>query len=241
LRGAFHREANAAKWLLFRWRFILEPPLQDSQQPTRRATWDSSRQTSASHRYHVVDPIADSLWPEIPGRLKAHGFKDIDAGADERSFGWTCFEDMLDSAWKGRPLKKGPTWPSVAAGHAADRPGRDEKHLTLALEAYRAPWSSRAANPVSREEKEEIRDQVRLKLMARSLPVPAVFDVVWNTQTGRILLGSTRDKIQEMFEELFFHTFGIRAVPLLPYFLAMESLPEKRRKGLEEIEGTIFV
>jgi hypothetical protein len=193
-------------------------------------------------RYHVVDPIDNSLWPEIPGRLKAHGFKDIDASADERSFGWTCFEDMLDSAWKGAPPEKGAY---LAFGLRLDTrriaPAVMKKHLTLALEAYRNSLVEQGRKSISREEREEVKDQVRLRLMARSLPVPAVFDVVWNTQSGRILLGSTRDKIQEMFEELFFHTFGIRAVPLLPYFLAREALPEGRRKGLEEIEGTIFV
>jgi DNA recombination-dependent growth factor C len=193
-------------------------------------------------RYHLVDPIEASLWPEIPGRLKAHGFRDIDASADERSFGWCCFEDMLDSAWKGAPPEKGVY---LAFGLRLDTrriaPAVMKKHLTLALESYRLSLAEQGRKAVSREEKEEIKDQVRLKLMARSLPIPAVFDVVWNTQTGRILLGSTRDKIQEMFEELFFHTFGIRAVPLLPYFLARQALPEGRRKGLEEIEGTVFV
>jgi hypothetical protein len=193
-------------------------------------------------RYRVSEPIADSLWPEIPGRLKAHGFRDIDAGAEERSFGWTSFEDMLDPAFKGAPPEKGAY---LAFGLRLDTrriaPAVMKKHLTLALEAYRATLAEAGRTAVSREEKEEIREQVRLKLMSRSLPVPAVFDVVWNTQTNRILLGSTRDKVQELFEELFHRTFGVRALPLLPYFLAMESLPEKRRKGLEGIEGTVFV
>ena len=193
-------------------------------------------------RYRIPDPIESSLWAEIPGRLKAHGFRDIDASTEERSFGWTSFEDMLDPDWKGAPPEKGAY---LAFGLRLDTrriaPAVMKKHLTLALEAYRRSLAEQGRKSVSREERDEIKEQVKLKLMARSLPIPAVFDVIWNTQTNRILLGSTRDKIQEMFEELFFHTFGVRAVPLLPFFLAQEALPEQRSKGLEEIEGTVFV
>jgi DNA recombination-dependent growth factor C len=192
-------------------------------------------------RYRLATAIPDSEWAEIPGRLKAHAFRDIDTGTDERSFGWTCFEDMLDTSWKGAPPEKGAY---LAFGLRLDTrriaPAVMKKHLTLALEAYKATITEQGRKGITKEEKEEIRDQVRLKLMARSLPVPAVFDVVWNTRTGTILLGSTRDKIQEMFEEIFFHTFGVRVLPLVPYLLALQSLPANRGKKLEEIEGTVF-
>ena len=40
-------------------------------------------------RYRIVEEdIPSSLWHEVEDRLKRNAFRDIDASAEERSFGW---------------------------------------------------------------------------------------------------------------------------------------------------------
>ena len=93
---------------------------------------------------------------------------------------------------------------------------------------------------LTKEQKTEIRDQVELRLRARSLPIPACFDVVWDTTAQIVYIASTQSKLTELFEELFTHTFGLHLEPLTPYFLALNALGANRQEELDALEPTIF-
>jgi len=81
---------------------------------------------------------------------------------------------------------------------------------------------------------------VRLKLMARALPIPAVFDAVWDTMTHVIWLASTNGKVRVLFEDLFTQTFEMHLEPQGPFFLARRLLDPARIDDLEEIEPSPF-
>ena len=60
-------------------------------------------------RYRIVEEdIPSSLWHEVEDRLKRNSFRDIDASAEERSFGWVSFDNMLDPDFILCPPEKGP-------------------------------------------------------------------------------------------------------------------------------------
>lgn len=83
---------------------------------------------------------------------------------------------------------------------------------------------------------------MRIRLMARSLPIPAVFDAAWNLQTHRLLLDTTNPKACSLFEDYFLECFELHLEPLAPFFLAMDMLGgEKAASKLEALEPTIFV
>ncbi|MFW6323838.1 MAG: recombination-associated protein RdgC [Desulfovibrionales bacterium] len=193
-------------------------------------------------RYRIAEDVPDTLWPEVVARLKAHRFQEIEDTAEERSFGWVSFDEMLDADFSQSPPEKGEyiTF-ALRLDTRRIQAAVKKKHTRLALEEYKRNIEEQGRKGITREERDEILEQVRLKLLTRTLPVPAVFDVVWNTAASRIYLGSTRDKIQEMFEEIFYHTFGLQLIPLHPYFLAQENLDSKRREHLDSLEPTLFI
>ena len=78
-----------------------------------------------------------------------------------------------------------------------------------------------------------------LRLRMRFLPIPAEFQVVWNTATNMVYFASTQPKMLEMFEELFIRSFELHLVPLTPYELAASSLPDPA--PLDILEPTQFV
>lgn len=80
-----------------------------------------------------------------------------------------------------------------------------------------------------------------LRLRARSLPIPAVFDVVWNTANHHIYLDTTNAKVRALFEDHFYNSFELRLEPLTPFFLAMDQLGEDAAKSLEALEPSIFI
>ena len=193
-------------------------------------------------RYRVVEAIPDSLWREAPKRLKDNAFRDIDATTDERSFGWCNIDNMLDMDWAESPPEKGH-YLCFALRLDTRRipPAVFKKHCMIALAGELEQAKAEGKAFISKDRRREIREQVMLRLRARSLPVPAVFDAVWSMRTGRILLASTNAKAKALFEDHFNLTFGLNLEPLTPFFLAMDMLGEAATPRLETLEPSNFV
>ncbi len=193
-------------------------------------------------RYRIAGDIADDYWSEIPDRLKKFKFKDIDQSADERSFGWTSFDDMLDTAWSlGTPHKAHYLVFALRLDTRRIPPAVMKKHFRMALDKAKIELGEKGQKFLSRDQKREIKENVALKLFARTLPIPAVFDVVWDTSDNVVYLGSTSPKIKELFLDLFTNTFELHPEPQTPYFKALAYMDKDQRRQLEEMEAAILI
>ncbi len=199
------------------------------------------RSSSSFTRFRITEPVPQSLWGEITDRLKQYSFHDIDETADERSLGWTSFEDMLDTEWREAPPQKGAY---IAFSLRLDTrrvpPAVLKKHTAIALKAEDARNREQGRKYISRERKKEIREQVELKLRARTLPIPAEFNVVWNTADNVVFFASTQAKMIEAFQEYFTQTFNLDLDQLTPYGLAAKVLGEDGLAKLDRLEPTRF-
>lgn len=193
-------------------------------------------------RFRITEPVPRELWTEIPAKLKQFAFQDIDDVAEERAHGWTCFEDMLDTAWRSAPPEKG-AYLSFALRLDTRRipPAVLKKHVMIALREEENRIKEQGKKFIARERKNELRDQVKLRLMGRFLPIPAVFDVAWSTEANLVYLSSTQTKLIELFTELFIRTFDLNIEPLTPYTLAASMLDEAALARLDTLEATRFV
>ncbi|MDQ7831705.1 MAG: hypothetical protein RDU30_08230 [Desulfovibrionaceae bacterium] len=192
-------------------------------------------------RYKIAGDVPDAVLRDPVDILKHHAFQDIDATADERSFGWVSFEDMLDNRFASAPPQKAHYLLfALRLDTRRISPAVFKKHLRVALDAERQAGKEDGRNFLTKDRKTEIAEQVRLRLMARSLPIPAVFDVVWNTDTHDVYLNSTNSKVQELFEDMFTLTFELHLERMTPAFLAARILGEVRTKELEDIEPSPF-
>lgn len=194
-------------------------------------------------RYRIVEQIPSALWAETPKRLQDNAFKDIDGTLDERSWGWCNADNMLDLDWAESPPEKGHYLVfSLRLDTRRIPPAVIKKHTMIALadELQKAKQEGKAF--ISKDRRREIREQVMLRLRARSLPIPAVFDAAWDTRTGRVLFFSTNSKAKTLFEDHFQLTFQLTLEPLTPFFLAMDMLGgEAAAPRLETLEPTAFV
>jgi len=193
-------------------------------------------------RYRIIGEVPETLWPEIPDRLKKNAFQDIDHTSDERSFGWVCFDEMLDSQWHTAPPEKGEFLAfALRLDTRRISAAVMKKHYTIALNDELERVEKDGKKFVSRDRKRELKDLTKLKLMARSLPIPAVFDVIWNIRTGVIYLASTQPKLRSLFEDQFTLSFDLHLEPMTPYYQAAQILGETRQQQLDDIEPTLFV
>lgn len=190
-------------------------------------------------RFRISDSVPASIWPEVIERLRRNSFTDIDELPEERSFGWTAFEDMLDVSFAAEPVEKGPY---IAFSLRLDTrrvpPAVIKKHLALAMKREEEQNRELGRKFVSRDRKKELREQVLLRLRSRFLPIPAEFQVIWNTAESLVYFASTQQKMLDLFEELFVRTFDLHIIPLSPYELATWRLGDST--ALDVIESTQF-
>lgn len=193
-------------------------------------------------RFRVIDEMPADLWASIPDKLKQFAFQDIDDIPQERSFGWTNFDDMLDTAWRLSPPEKADyiTF-TLRLDTRRIPPAVLKKHTRLAVQEEEARIRELGKKFVSRERKKELTEQVKLRLMGRFLPIPAEFQVVWATRSGRVYLASTHAKVIELFLDYFIRTFDVHLEQLLPYGLALSLLGDDASSRLDAVEATSFL
>ncbi len=93
---------------------------------------------------------------------------------------------------------------------------------------------------ISKDRKKEIIEQVKLRLRARTLPIPAVFEVIWDHANKTIYFASTQRKIIDLFSEYFVRSFNVAIEQMLPYTLAQKILGAGCEEELDSLEPTTF-
>ena len=146
--------------------------------------------------------------------------RDDDAGAPHAS-GWIGVHDPLATELTAADLFYQHY---LVIGFRYDRRAVPPK--LLALERRRAEAAlaaERGVERLGRAARKQLKLEVEARLLARALPVPRLFDCVWNLDTGRLYFSGKLRVAREAFCETFAETFGVAPVPLIPY-LAVEHL-----------------
>ena len=193
-------------------------------------------------RFRINEEVPASLWQEVPDKLRQYCFKDIDDLPEKQSWGWASFEDMLDVEWKQNPPQKGGEYLAFCLRLETRRvpPAVIKKHVGLALKKEEEQIRQINKTFVSRERKKEIKELVLLQLNKRFLPIPAEFQVIWNTQSNEVWFSSTQSKMLDLFQEFFTQSFGLYLEQLTPYGLAEEILGEAGLAKLDGLQATTF-
>ena len=144
--------------------------------------------------------------------------------------------------WRSAPPEKG-AYLAFALRLDTRRipPAGLKKYVTIALREEEGRIKEQGKKFIARDRKNELRDHVKLRLMGRFLPIPAVFDVAWATDTNIVYLASTQTKLIELFMNHFTLTFDLHLEPMTPYALAASMLDEKTLARLDDLEPTSFV
>lgn len=171
-------------------------------------------------------PAAD-LFGWASENLAKHAFKSIDQGTAELSVGWVHTGNHREASF----TVPADFWHDH---YLAFSLRQDRRRLPAALlKAYLqvAEHEYLVANPgysrVPKQKREELRDNVRASLLARTLPVPTVHDAVWDCRRGILSFTSLGQAALDTFEAHFKKTFpGVRLVALHPFARAGNVVAE---------------
>lgn len=165
-----------------------------------------SKSTAMTVYKSAFSPSTDNL-------LKA-AFISIDDTADVMSRGFVNIDDYLDNKFAKSPPQKGRFIAFSLRIDTRRVPGPViAKHFQTALEQEKADTGKKF---ITKNRKTEIKDQIRLRLLARAEPIPAVHDVVVDPVSCTVYLCSASKSVKEAFEDtwsLFFNDTLIEQTP----------------------------
>jgi recombination associated protein RdgC len=185
---------------------------------------------SICHFQVMGDLPPGDLFPWAADCLAKHAFQPIDATLDEQATGWV----HLDNHQATDFAAPAAFWRDHYLTFTLRR---DQRKIPAALlKAYYqvAEHEYLSANPglsrVPKQKREELRDAVRLQLLARTLPAPAAFDAVWDTRSGLVTFTSLSPKVIDLFETHFKKSFpGLRLVAIPPFSRAGRVLADEQQ------------
>jgi len=167
-------------------------------------------------------------------KLSGRGFQSIENTSDELSEGWTLV-DSPDNAVFEAPSD---FWRDNYLVFTLRRDQRKIPAAVMKSHSGREEGVFLAQHPnlrrTPKKKREEIREQVQLRLLNRCLPVPASVDVVWDQGSGILTLFSLGGKVIERFEDIFRKTFdGLSPVIIHPFARARLLLDGQMLDRLE--------
>jgi len=191
-------------------------------------------------RYKVIDSLPQDFWNWAHERVLEYVFQERD-GLDEYRAGWTHFD---------RPFQTDISLTDISfaeflvLGMRMDvrRVPATVLKKYCALEEERVK-KERGLQRLSKKMLTEIRDNMRLQLLSKTVPVPHLTDFLWDIQGGDVFLFSRQDRLRAAFEDLFKATFDMVLRPVVPYSLAVSLTQgnEERLKALEEVTASAWI
>ena len=189
-------------------------------------------------QFHLqgVTPEED-LYAWASERLAKNRFRPIDQSAEELSAGWVHVDDFRLASFDSPADFQRDHY--LVFSLRCDR--RRIPATLFKAHLRKAEEDFLSANPgfhkVPKQKKEELAEAVRGDLLSRTLPTPSLYDVVWDTRSGKVLFASLGTKAVELFEVLLKQTFdGARLIPVHPFSRAREVLPPRLLPNLEQAD-----
>ncbi|MGA1871728.1 MAG: recombination-associated protein RdgC [bacterium] len=190
-------------------------------------------------RYQVKDHVPQDYRGQYLERIRSHAFRHIEENSDvDRSVGWVNIMNIFDNEFQGEECFKDEF---IALSLRIDT--RRIPSYVLKQRCNEAEKEKKAAigkDFLSKSDREEIKDMIKVQLLKRIIPNIRTFDMIWNIKKGEIFFSSFNDSISGEFQELFKKTFDLNALPLFPYSIAENIFNEEQKNMLEEISSEIF-
>ncbi len=195
--------------------------------------------SSSFVRFAVEGELPDNFWDFAARQIAAHSFKDIDDNFEERSVGWVSVTNMFDAEF-------------AFASYAVS----DYLVLSMRIDERKVPAAAlkkfclkeeerikreKQVPKLSRGHRLEIKENVKLMLLKKAPPVPAVYDLCWNLAANTVIFFSTSAAAHAALEELFKDTFGLHLVLQVPYLAAGHLLGPEQEPALAALEPSILL
>lgn len=179
------------------------------------------RAMTTFRRFEVAEPVKMGV-EEIVRRLEKRKFLPLDGAVEETErFGWITLEHLFDTRFA---LEKVFRDPYAAFALRIDKRKIPQNIMRAHLRIEEIAYQDATGKKVGPAKRRELRDQVRLKLVEKVLPVAAAYQAIWNVNDGLVWFGNTGEKVCEAFVQQFEDTFDTTLIAQTPRHLGLRLL-----------------
>ncbi len=194
-------------------------------------------------QYFVRDQLPGDWRERFQLGIEHHVFQPLDPSSEtERSVGWCSIHFPLDLEMIPEQYIYNDY---IVLGMRIDTLTVPGSLLRIFTEAEcRRLMHEQKRTKLSRYEKAEVKDRVKLDLKKRLMPSIKTIDVAWNWQQGVLRFFAGNEKVNVEFMELFEQTFGLALLPDGPYsagLLEATGLTDAEREAIVDLEPATFV
>jgi recombination associated protein RdgC len=166
-------------------------------------------------RYRILGALPDHFPDFFNERIRRNAFQTIWRTTDEMAAGWTSLENCLDTDFPYASYAQGRY---MLFSLRIDRKSLPPSLLRLRiLEAERKQLAESGQKKLFREQREAIRESVRLELLGKTLPVPSFHEICWSVPEGLLTFCCLSDKVAGELQELFRESFSLSLAPYAPW------------------------
>ena len=195
--------------------------------------------TTTFVRYAVQGELPENFWDFAAERISRFSFQDIDDTFDEYSIGWVSIDNMFDASFAHASYAAGDY--IVLSLRVDERKISNTLLRKFSLKEEERLKKEKQIPRLNRSQRVRIKEDVRLQLVKKSLPLPAVYDLCWNLSTNTVLFFSTSARAQSMLEDFFKECFGLTIILQVPYLTAAHLLDADARERLQELVPAVLV
>jgi len=172
-------------------------------------------------KYRVAGKLPDKFPDFIDRQIKSFAFRELSSGGEEKSLGWTSFDNILDTDFEYANYSIADY---IVFSLRIDRRTVPPALLKLrVLKAEKEFLEEKGLKKLYKGQREDIRETVKLGLLSRAQPVPSFYEVCWSVSGKWLLFGSLSEKVNDDFKELFKRSFDLPLTHLMPW--DAESMP----------------
>ena len=183
-------------------------------------------------RYRLIGAQQDHFLDFFNERIRRNAFQSRLANSGREGCWLDCpLDDPLDTEFQFAAYAQGRY---LLFCLRVDRKSVPPALLRLRItEAERKKLTETGQKKLYREQREAIREAVRLDLIGKTLPAPAFFEICWSFTEKRLIFCALSDKIFEEFQELFRESFQLTLSPYTPWdvqFTERTGLKQEQQK-----------
>ncbi|MFZ5760715.1 MAG: recombination-associated protein RdgC [Thermodesulfobacteriota bacterium] len=190
-------------------------------------------------RYAVEGEPAANFLDFAADRISANAFRDIDDTFEERSIGWVSVLNMFDSSFAYASFVAGDF--IVLTLRIDERTVAPKVLKKFTMKEEERVKMEKQLPKLSRSHRLEIKENVKLMLLKKAVPIPATYDLCWNLSQGTLLFFSTSAKAQSELEDFFRKTFDLTLRLQIPYLVAEHLLEPDLHDALGRLSPDILI